>query len=101
MSSGDTEEVPPSERQLVVFDPQAYQHIHWPNNWIPRYWRFGDSFPSKSALDPYPEDLRRYSNFNHWPITVPREDIKPQFEELDNILAIKRTLFNHMTIVVL
>ena len=95
MSTGDTEEVPPSERQLVVFDPQAYKPIYWPNNWILRYWKLDDSFPTYPALDPYPDNLRRYSNPGHWPRRVPKEYIKPQFEQLDNILRSRRTLFNH------
>ena len=95
MSTGDTEEVPPSERQLVVFDPQAQKPIFWPNNWVPRYWRLGDSFPTYPALDPLPDDLRRYSSFGDWPRRVPRDHIKPQFKELDSILQIRKTLFKH------
>ena len=77
MSTSDTEEVPPSERQLVVFDPQAYKPIYWPNNWILRYWRLGESFPTYPALDPCPDNLRRHSGFGHWPTAVPKQDINP------------------------
>ena len=95
MSTGDAEEVPSSERQLVVFDPAAQKPITWPNNWVPRYWRLGDSLPTYPALDHLPDDLRRYSSFGDWPRRVPTEYIKPQFEELDSILKIRRTLFKH------
>ena len=95
MSTGDTEEVPPNEKQLVVYNPQAHQPIYWPNNWVPRYWRLGDSFPTYPALDPLPDDLRRYSSFGDWPRRVPRDHIKPQFQELDSILQIRKTLFKH------
>ena len=66
MSAGDTEEVPPSERQLVVFDPKAYKPIYWPNNWVSRCWRFGDRFPTYPAADFYPEDLRSNATFGLW-----------------------------------
>ena len=95
MSTGDTEEVPPSERQLVVYNPQALQPIYWPNNWVPRYWRSGDSFPTYPALDPSPDNLRRYSYTGHYPSPVHRDHIKSQFEQLDNILRIRKTLFKH------
>ena len=95
MSTGDTEEVPPSERQLVVFDPQAHKPICWPNNWVSRCWRFGDSFPTYPAADLYPEDLRGNATFGLWRGILSNNKAKSQFEVLDNILRIRKTLFHH------
>ena len=63
MSTGDTEEVPTAERQLVVYqeipqEPVLETHL------AQRYWRLGDTCPIKYSLDSGFEDLRCF--YRNW-----------------------------------
>ena len=99
MSTGDTEEVPADNRQLVVHQ-QIPQEPVLETRLAQRYWRLGDTRPIKYSFDSNFEDLRCF--YRHWyNYQFPDqresypwpEDAKEEYKELDNILQIRGTLF--------
>ena len=101
MSTGDTEEVLDTERQLVVYNPQPQVIPQEPaseTRLVQRYWRLGDTCPIKYSIHSLFKDLRcflhQWSAFN-WATALPptAEQREEEYKELDNILIIRGTLF--------
>ena len=102
MSTGDTEEVPTVDRQLVAH-PEIPQEPVLETRLAQRYWRLGDTCPIKYSLDSGFEDLRCfYRNWHFFQYPAERdqapgpEQAQEEYKELDNILLIRGILFfNH------
>ena len=99
MSTGDTEEVPTAERQLVVYQEIPQEPV-LETCLAQRYWRLGDTRPIKYSLDSGFEDLRCfYQDWNFFQYSAERdiypgpEQAEDEYKELDNILHIRGTLF--------
>ena len=99
MSTGDTEEVPTAERQLVVYQEIPQEPV-LETRLAQRYWRLGDTRPIKYSLDSGFEDLRCFYRDWHFFQYSAERDIYPgpeqaedKYKELDNILRIRGTLF--------